>query len=504
MLASSPYNPIKTCITIILFLLNAYSVSLAQNNNELPLIHALNTKNYTSAQQLIQKKIDLNECNEEGLTPLIIAITQEQYELVLLLLKNGAKPNTIAIVNNIAQETPLMKAVNQNSLAMVKMLLEHKANPNVIETNGKSALMVAVSQHNIPIIKQLLNYGANPNIINCYNVSAYHFALLEKNEEIIKLLRQHGGKSESENMAVIRFNYALTSKDSDTLKELLASGIEQKTLDQALNSYAIYHDNQLICDLLLEFGANPFYQDENGHNAFIHAIYKLKAQLAKSLLEKHPQKLNNDLGLYYLHLVLSANNKNKTRGNNAQKNLSRQVLELLLLHGANPNLRNIGEYSPLMQAIFSQSNNCIEPLLNAGAAIEAIDQNDDTALLIAVAQANAQAVEILLNHSAYPHHKNSLGENAFTLAQKLDNQEIGKQIIELLNHANVPIKVPKAPQLDAPVPIEKLAGVIIGIGIIGYALLKTVFKSPDNTPADAPRSLRYKIYKDGKAYYFYF
>jgi hypothetical protein len=83
--------------------------------------------------------------DEEGETPLMFASEKGNPEMVVYLLRHGAKINTQSIKrryrNTIKKiDTPLMKAVKRNELDTVAVLLENGADVNIVnEESNKTA-----------------------------------------------------------------------------------------------------------------------------------------------------------------------------------------------------------------------------------------------------------------------------------------------------------------------------------------------------------------------------
>jgi ankyrin repeat protein len=110
----------------------------------------------------------LNEVDENDDTPLTVACSKENIEMIQLLLEKGANPN----YQDNGGRTPLMTIVascNEKAGQIVELLLANGADPNLRDENGQTALMHAVQ--NIEeddlmreIVSFLLSCGADPNI----------------------------------------------------------------------------------------------------------------------------------------------------------------------------------------------------------------------------------------------------------------------------------------------------------------------------------------------------
>jgi ankyrin repeat protein len=106
---------------------------------------------------------DVNTRNNEGNTPLNVAIKQANYAAVRQLLQQGADPN----IRNNEGNTPLNVAVKRgNAVTIVAALLQHGADPNIRDNEGNTPLNVAVKRYYGygSVITLLLQHGADPNI----------------------------------------------------------------------------------------------------------------------------------------------------------------------------------------------------------------------------------------------------------------------------------------------------------------------------------------------------
>ncbi|KFP30051.1 Ankyrin repeat domain-containing protein 34B [Colius striatus] len=124
---------------------------------------------------------------------LIRAVYQSRLRLTRLLLEGGAYINE----SNERGETPLMIAcrtqhVDSQSVSktkMVKYLLENKADPNIQDKSGKTALMHACLEKAGPeVVSLLLKSGADPSLQDHSNCSALVYAINAEDKETLKVL----------------------------------------------------------------------------------------------------------------------------------------------------------------------------------------------------------------------------------------------------------------------------------------------------------------------------
>ncbi|XP_031796001.1 POTE ankyrin domain family member B2-like [Sarcophilus harrisii] len=98
------------------------------------------------AKKLIKHNIDIEAKNQEGLTPLLLAITTMNTEMADFLLKNGANVNAL----DNYKRTALMIAVSVESIDLVTLLLQNNADYTLQDIDGWTAETYA-EQHGYPL-----------------------------------------------------------------------------------------------------------------------------------------------------------------------------------------------------------------------------------------------------------------------------------------------------------------------------------------------------------------
>lgn len=135
-------------------------------------------------QWISEKPNSVNEINQYGFSPLILACYSGNIEMVIFLIDNKADINLLS-----SEGTALMAATVKGNTKMTALLLKNGANPDLTNEAGISALMYAVQFKNISIIKLLLQHNANKLLLDKEGRSAFEYAVFTKNEEIINLLK---------------------------------------------------------------------------------------------------------------------------------------------------------------------------------------------------------------------------------------------------------------------------------------------------------------------------
>ena len=111
---------------------------LNQKENINMLINSIECNNVEKVKEYLDKdSSNINTLNEEGISPLHIAVINGNLEIIKILLKYGANPN---IKSTIKNQTPLhlayiFKSVMSNQI--INLLLKNSANPNLEDINLK-------------------------------------------------------------------------------------------------------------------------------------------------------------------------------------------------------------------------------------------------------------------------------------------------------------------------------------------------------------------------------
>lgn len=146
--------------------------NIADNNGDTPLIKSiwLTMSSVIDKERIIDLVIklveagaDVNAKNETGRTALFTAIYQNNTDIAMYLIENGAKCELEdSLMSNF---TLLHYACFQGNFTLVKTLLEKKCDPNSIATSCESPVYIAVTKGYVDIVDLLVQYGADVNIL---------------------------------------------------------------------------------------------------------------------------------------------------------------------------------------------------------------------------------------------------------------------------------------------------------------------------------------------------
>ena len=190
---------------------------------------------------LFLKGADVNAKNENGSTPLILALDNGFKEVAELLIAKGVEVN----IQNNNGDTALILAASWGHTEIVNSLLAKSAEVNVRNKDGDTALMCAARQGHTEIVNSLLAKGPDVNVKNNNGATALTLASDKGHKEIVDSLLAKGAahdskvaiyekqkkfdriKTKSAKKAVdVLFNEALKSlkfSDEESIQELFES-----------------------------------------------------------------------------------------------------------------------------------------------------------------------------------------------------------------------------------------------------------------------------------------
>ena len=125
------------------------------------LARAIQAGNRRAALEMIRAGADVNEAQPDGTRPIHWAVYRVDYELIDELISRGAE----ADVTNELGSTPLSEAVKLRDAAMVRTLLDAGSGPEGANLDAQTALMLAIKNGDLEIVRALVDDGANVNAV---------------------------------------------------------------------------------------------------------------------------------------------------------------------------------------------------------------------------------------------------------------------------------------------------------------------------------------------------
>ncbi|PWU15918.1 MAG: hypothetical protein C5B50_14510 [Verrucomicrobia bacterium] len=308
----------------------------------------------------------------------LTAAVQGNCESLQKLMAEGLDVNTKVRKDNGSQRTALMEAAENGQLEAVQLLI--RAGARVDEQCGQSweddqnrtALMHAIEAGDCQIVQALLNAGASASIEDGDGRTPLHYAAERGDVDLIRMLVKAGAKVDA------------SKKEGTPLGE------------------AVAHVNAVKA--LLELGADPNPTTRDGFTPLFVAAQEGCVETVKTLLEAgarapvkgrlSPLEAASAEGhdeIVKLLLKGEASAKGATKFAkgapaalvNAAFFGKTAVVRSLLKAGADPNQANEDQFTPLMAAVRGENLELVHIFLNAGAEVNATNDEGLTALDLA-------------------------------------------------------------------------------------------------------------------------
>ncbi len=214
-----------------LALLLAAASLTAASTGEPPLVDAARTQDSKAVRTLLSQKADVRARSSDGSTALLWLTHWNDVQTAGALLAAGADANA---ANDFGM-TPLSQACTNSSSALVRLLLKSGANPNTAIATGETPLMTCARTGNVDAVKILVEYGAAVNAKEPnQGQTALMWAAAERHSDVVKaLMDAHADLKAASKQGFTAIHFAARLGDLETVKLLLAAGVDVNFLTQA-------------------------------------------------------------------------------------------------------------------------------------------------------------------------------------------------------------------------------------------------------------------------------
>ena len=139
------------------------------SEKEYPIIQAIHDCDKDKILDMMHKGWNVNSMGKNGMSYLLYAVWEHNYDMTKFLLENGADPNIVSSLTStpdvIEPRLPLeISCYDDYGMNYMKLLLEHGANPN--DTRAQLPLFAAALYKDKQKIEYLLEHGADINQFN--------------------------------------------------------------------------------------------------------------------------------------------------------------------------------------------------------------------------------------------------------------------------------------------------------------------------------------------------
>lgn len=133
---------------------------------------------------LLDAGIDLEQRDQRGWTPVMIAAFEGTEEMALLLIHHGAN----VFAKDKKGYAPIHFAAYRNFTEVVAQLLKMNIDPNSQSDAGTTPLLQAAARGNTAVVEQLLKADASPNLANNEGWTPLHKAVANRHQAVVAAL----------------------------------------------------------------------------------------------------------------------------------------------------------------------------------------------------------------------------------------------------------------------------------------------------------------------------
>lgn len=185
--------------------------------------------------------------------------------------------------------TPLIFAISNNRTEVSKILLDYGSDPNKLTLKLETPLLIAVKNANADITEALLRAGAEIDFADKYDVTPLHYASVYDYFQIADMLLYYNASIDKKTTdGTTPLFSAVWAGNADVADLLIQNGANIETRDnEGFTPFlmASLNGDTLMMELLLKKGADIYSVNNSKHNALALTIIVDKLDAAKYLLK---------------------------------------------------------------------------------------------------------------------------------------------------------------------------------------------------------------------------
>ena len=332
-------------------------------------------------QAIIDKGADVNATNQENETALLAACMYGQDFKIRVLLDAEADPN----IANKNDYTCLHFSVLGNcSKEVIQTIIGQGADVNAKNQESQTALLLACEKGNTDIVNILLSAGADPNIADMDgNICLHHAVNKYCTKNLLQALINQGVNVNATNQknqtALLR---ACINVENVKISKLLGAGADPTIADEDSNTCLHFsvlgNCSKEVIQAIVDHGADVNATNNKNHTPFMSACRQRNVVALDVFLNAN--KHHNWVRFVYW--------KKKKRKKNAR---------------ADPNIVDTDGNTCLHDAVFGNcGKQVIQAIINHNADVNAINQDSQTAIIVACKTGNIHAMNVLLTAGTNP------------------------------------------------------------------------------------------------------
>ena len=318
-------------------------------------------------------------------------------------------------------EKDIFKAIESGKLTSLRWKIERKGcNVNMKDDLERSLLHLATRQGYLNIVQYLISKGADINIRNKGLNIPLHWAIIYGHIHVVQFLVENGADIHAKQgdgctplLYTCYFNRPLI------LEYLLQNGCESDLSSVSNDGYSPFHSacahgNIEAVKILLQHNCKQYiFQKNNSGDTPLHDAAKNGFTHIVSLLLDYGAKLNerNNDGETPLFLA-------------CQKSSPLPLIENLIKHGADVNIPDIENRSPLREVCYPGDIEMIKLLVENGANINCSDNDGWSVLHVACLSGQINIIKYIVEHGANVNARDIENATPLHFACEIGNVEI--------------------------------------------------------------------------------
>jgi len=361
------------------------------SNNDIPLTSACWKGHHDVVELLLSHSSNIEHRTKDGCTPLMLAAREGHFPVARLLLEHGAQVNEPSgSENNI----PLTLACWKGHTKVVELLLHRGSDIEHRNKAGCTPLMLAAREGHYDTTKLLLETNAHVNVPSGSNDDTpLTLSCWKGHSTVVELLIEH--KSDVDHQTKTGCTPLMEATREGHKKDaeiLLNHGADVELPDNYGQSplfMACWKGHYDVADLLLERNANRDCRTKTGITPLFQACRENHVAIVELLLD------------YGASVNATFPNSRENPLTLAAEKGHKELVNLLLLRGANHDCHTKKGCSPLFLSCKEGHKEIAEMLYSAGADMEATDCRGNTPIMAAFRSGHVPVVEWLIKHT---HH----------------------------------------------------------------------------------------------------
>lgn len=362
----------------------------------------------------------MRDKDDDGSTPLLLAVGSGRSEIVKMLLERKDNVNT----RNKMLVHPVHSAARTGDLEILKILVKHNALLNARNALQQTPLYLAAATNHLDVIDYLVQSGASINLWDQDGVTPIMVACIEGHLEAVSLLSNHGARLDILDKDDKSILFHAAEKNRPEIITLILKnhrGMELMFLNDQYDNLPIHAacaKGNLDCVVLLgDRGADIDNKNEDEQTPLHLAATNGHFKVVEVIVQKDRNS------------VMDEDEDSNTALHLACTNKRAKCVEILLNNGADVQSRNAKKWTPLDCAASVGAIHCAKLLLQYDSPIDPMDRNKTTPLHLAAQNGHNKMILLLLRAGADIAKEDAYGRNMLELAILSRKRNVVKTVL---------------------------------------------------------------------------